>query len=667
MGDIEQYRSQVSPELPKGPSPFQLLSRFTLPDTRVEQAVTEGIGTLGDRIAEMAIKASAADQAEEVARARAQYFSTMTDWTLNLTQSDIDPKEYRNEFSRRSNELAGDISKGFRYGDSLEQFSTWRLEQDVPLLGQTTKQQLNAMNDRFGATLQKDLGILKNNPAYLATVLRNIQEAERVIGKTAAETLRQNAMKLADVSQAMVDGRKIGPAAMAERFKSAPGLYGSLDPEDQQRILIDLDREKKVRQQELDDEDEQKDNHFANDVLLRAKTSADLLKGRKELEASPFHSGDLTRKWMALFTPADPADAKAWSQLPPDDATFNQFAILKTAVRFARLLPKDTVYGRYAGKVPPSGFAREWIQGRQKQMGSAYDSEREAIDDLESEQFKYVDQQIEDVAKSDGWKRKHPDAIESQQALGALRDRIHTYIDTENPNKQALSAAIWANTFTTTKPVTEDTATTAQGAELTLRLWNGQLPQWADQGAQQNQVESIANGQRLKFTGRFGIKPEDLPRISIEQVRAGQEGYGFFPNGVPVFSFNGATYSYVPSDYDPKKKPEEQTLKSKDLKLKVFKGGRWLDPPKPVIDTSGPTSFSAEDLGNKDRNDLVNARADAVKKIAAAENYITEQTQAVKSNPMLKPSLRLKKNELDMYKRDLANIEAAIQQLGVRQ
>ncbi len=664
MGDIEQYRPQVSPELPKGPSPFELIAGFHPPDTQIESVVAEGLTSIGNRVAELALKAQAADQAQEVAQAQAQYFAAMKKWTFDLPQSELDPKEYQNEFSRKSTEVASEISKGFRYADSLEQFSTWRTEQDVPLLGETVKQQLTAMNDRFGAALQKGFALLNADPDYEQTLLGIVDRNEWIIGKAAAEQDRQLIRNHADLSRAMTDGAKIGSAAMVERLKD-PKYLVNLTPEQRQGLPGDLYRNENIQAQGLAREDEAKNAHFANDVLPTLRKPSDYLKARAELQAAPFHDGDLTLKWWKLLTPPDPDQAKAWSQLPPDDATYAAWSVLKSAVRFNRSLPNDPAYGRYAGQFPNSAFAREWILGNQKQMGNAFKSESEAIDDLESERYKYADQKMEDLFNSDVWKNKYRDAKESYYAQAALRQNIHLYIDRENPDEQKLSAAIYANTLRSLKPITEDAPSRAQGAEFALRLWNRQIPTWADGGAQQNEVDKLANAEKIDFAARYGLKPEDLPRLT-GKPQAGEQGYRFLNNGVAVFSFDGNAYAYVPADYDPTKKTEEQTFKAREMKLKVWKGGRWMDPPEPLIDTSGPTTLSAKDLAGKYRNDLINTRNDLLDKIDATERFITDQTEAVKTNPMLRPSLRQKQHELDVYRRDLANVEATIKQKGIR-
>src|SRR5689334_113322 len=98
MGDIQQYDRQVSPQIPKGVSPFTLIGGFHPPDNQVATAVAGGLNELGGRIADITLKVQAANQNEEVARARADYFSKMSDWVNTVDQQNLDPTEYRAEF-----------------------------------------------------------------------------------------------------------------------------------------------------------------------------------------------------------------------------------------------------------------------------------------------------------------------------------------------------------------------------------------------------------------------------------------------------------------------------------------------------------------------------------------------------------------------------------------
>jgi len=679
VSDIARYQSQVSPELPKGVSPFTLIGGFHPPDTQVVEAAGRGLDELGSRIADLAIRISASDQNAEVARGRADYFSRMTDWTRNVDKSDLDPKEYRTEFDRESNAVAGEISKGFRYADSHDQFSIWRTEQDVPLLGETLQKQLTVMNDRFGASLQRDFELVGVKPSYLPTALTNVTNAENsgAIKHAAAETIRQNLFKRSEGAQALQEGEKIGSAAMSERLQNM-SLYTHLDEEDRKKIVSDLVFGENVRAQALVEEDKNLETHYA-DVLLKARTPKDIYAALEELKGKQFHNGDTTYQWQQRFRAELPKPGdEDWTNDPPDPVVYDQWATYKTAVRFSRRLPNDPAYGPAAGQVPSSADARVWSSDRKMQLGSTYRSEREAIDDLENDRYRDADQKLDDLFKSNEFKKRYGnDPVKTYQAQGDITDRIHDYIDKHNPGDKELFAKMYAFTLPQTKPITEDVPTTAQGAELGLRLWNDLYPDrsWKDSSQLQNEIEKLALSQRKKLGGYLGKELNRLPGLSSPPTAPGQEGFLMGSNGIAAFYVKDGkgqtqTYAYMPEGFD-SSKPVGQRY-SGNLKLRQYVGGKWVDLPAPEVTPSPEGFIPAKTIAGYDRNAIVN-KINALKtQRGKTQQFIATQDRIISDpHPGEDPTQAFgdreaKQRELQKIDNNIANLENALRARGAQ-
>jgi hypothetical protein len=474
MGDIQQYRPQVSPELPKGPSPFQLLTRFNPPEDAAGQALAAGAVSLGDRVAEVALKAQAADQAEEVARARAQYFSSMTDWNQRLAQSDLDPKEYRNEFSRKSTETAGEISKGFRYADSLDQFSTWKLEQDVPLLGDTLKQQLTAMNDRFGATLQKDLQQLRDNPGYLATVLANINTAETngAIEHTPAEQLRQNAMNLAEVGSATQEALKLGSAKAVEMFAD-PKKYPGIDQKGREEIVRQTVFQEQVKQNALNAEDDQLAAHYA-DLHLKAQTPAQVYAALDELKSKQFHNGNLTYEWQQRFRALLEKPDPDWTNKPPDLATVAALADIKDAMDGQYALPQDAArFGSLSGKVPSQGSLSVWESQHMEQLGRTYDSERDWNRNFKPGPATFGHTMIDRLMTKEGAQEGKLKAPITWDQAAQLHGQLDAFVRETNPKRDLIEKWVVGRVFAFSAPAVTSDQSEKPTADFVANLWNG--------------------------------------------------------------------------------------------------------------------------------------------------------------------------------------------------
>jgi hypothetical protein len=648
MGDMEQYRPQVSPELPKGPSPFQLLARFNPPENAEGQALAAAAGSLAGQITEMVAKAQAADQTQEIARARAQYFSSMTDWTRGLSQSDVDPKEYGNEFSRKSSEVAGEISKGFRYAESLDQFSTWKLEQDVPLLGDTLKQQLTAMNDRFGATLQKDLQQLRDNPGYLATVLANITTAESsgAIDHTPAEQLRQNAMNLAEVGSATQEALKLGSAKAVEMFADSK-KYPGIDQKGREEIVRQVAFQEQVKQSALNAEDDQLAAHYA-DLHLKARTPADVYAALDELKSKQFHNGNLTYEWQQRFRALLAKPDPDWTKKPPDQLTMVAWSDIRDAMDGQYALRDDkAMYGSLAGKVPSQPRNSVWLSENIEGMGNQYDNARDWNRNFKSGPATFGHTMIDRLMTKEGAQAGELKAPITWDQAAQLHGQLDSFVRETNPKRDQIEEWIVGRIFAFSAPRITSDQGEKPTADFVANLWNGGYSDAAAKGDPwyKNQAAQHQTQATLDISKYFGKKPDETKVI----------------NGIPQFRYGGKVYAYVPEKFD-----AQSRKYSGNPVLKVYQGGQWKVPPAPEVKAgAGYSTVKAAEVGKLDVAGLTIKIAELKAERQSRQAKMQELT-ALQNNPnsgmspmAIADQMTALQKILQGIDTDIANLEAA--------
>ncbi len=675
MSDIPRYPYQVSPELPAGASPGQIISGFHPPDLKVGQAVAGGVTDAVMRIAQLTEQIQAADKSAELARARADYYKKMTEWTLTLPQSDIDPLEYRNEFDRESNAVAGEISKGFRHAETLDAFTTWKTGQDASFFADVLKTQLVEMNDRFGAAQKKDLELLKDNPGYLPTYIKNIEDAARrgAVNQTAAQTAIQAGQDMTEVSNAREAIKGMSLAEASEWMQmgyTAPGLTEA----EKTQLLAELQQNEQIREDELRKKDEEYTRYFA-DKHLKVGTVADIYAALKELADTPFHDGDKKHQIEGWFTSLLPSPGEDPLKNEPDPTTLDTFLDIKYALNNPGMkLPNDPRYGEMAGKEPTVPLTNAWLSTRMYLMGNRYRPEREYLMEWKSDAFSWADGEIDKFMKSDNPLKKQ---ISWQQAA-EMKTNLRNYFRGQNPTQAEMGKYIEGQVMGMPKPLSQDQGTTGSGAELGVRIWNGQFPNWTwmNDPTTAKQVEGKAILQAAEI-GKYLDKPPDtlasLPKETQDQMGLSQKNpvdlaknYLITESGVALFHANGKWLAYVPA-YDPAKPAGQKYSGGKETLMEYNPGDpdpgkRWkpyvVVPKleKPSKGTKLEGGLSAEDIGKMKANEIKNKINDLKVKKQNAQKQIDRIKKEIET---YYPETLSGREFMPLYRQQLENLERA--------